>query len=130
MPRRKRGMQEDRIERVNAHGANGDTRSGDEGLDDPAISRTHRDDMSATPMQGDRLTEDMELDENMSNGNRQESQRSHRTNQRANDERYDSAAGFSGQGAQMEGSAEEAEGTGYTDDASDKARTARHRRDK
>jgi hypothetical protein len=107
MPRKNRSQDSDRMERVQNADAHGDMSAGDEGLDAAAMPRSHRDDMSATPMHGDELNEDVTA------GNRMQSQRSRRTNARANDERYDSAAGFSGQGAQKEGNMEEAEGTGY-----------------
>jgi hypothetical protein len=99
------GMESDRAERTMTAGARGDAQAGDEGLDDPAMSRSHRDDMSATPMQGDKLE-----------SQRMQSQRSERTQQRANDERFDNAEEFSGQGGQKEGSDRNAEGTGYTSD--------------
>jgi hypothetical protein len=63
-------------------------------LDDAAISRGHRDDMRATPAHGDRLDEQFNENEDAS-------------------ENEDSSS-FSGQGAQKEGSVEDAEGTGYT----------------
>lgn len=88
MPRRNRKSENDRLERVQGDGSHGDMRAGDEGLDD-AMSRTHRDDMSATPMHGDQIGEG----------------------------RTDDASEFSGQGAQKEGDMEEAEGTGYTNDS-------------
>ena len=89
MPRKNRKMENDRMDRVQGAGSHGDMRAGDEGLDDSAMSRTHRDDMSATPMHGDSLGEG----------------------------RTDDASGFSGQGGQKEGAVEEAEGTGYTDNS-------------
>jgi hypothetical protein len=98
------GMESDRAERTMSAGSHGDAQAGDEGLDDPAMSRAHRDDMSATPMQGDELE-----------SQRMQSQRSERTQQRANDERFDNAEDFSGQGGQKEGADRNAEGTGYTD---------------
>jgi hypothetical protein len=104
------GMEAGRAERTPSEGTQGDQRSGDEGVDDPALSRMHRDDMSTTPAQGDGL------DSGQSSGQRDESQRSQRTQQRANDERFDDASGFSGQGGQKEGEFEEAEGTGYTEE--------------
>jgi hypothetical protein len=107
MPRKNRSQDSDRMKRVQNADAHGDMLAGDEGLDAAAMPRSQRDDMSATPMHGDELNEDVTA------GNRMQSQRSRRTNARANDERYDSAAGFSGQGAQKEGNMEEAEGTGY-----------------
>jgi hypothetical protein len=107
MPRKNRSQDPDRMERVQNADAHGDMLAGDEGLDAAAMPRSQRDDMSATPMHGDELNEDVTA------GNRMQSQRSRRTNARANDERYDSAAAFSGQGAQKEGNMEEAEGTGY-----------------
>ena len=126
MPRKNRKTENERMDRVKGAGSHGDMRAGDEGLDDSAISRTHRDDMSATPMHGDELVEGRtDQSEAPSSDNRMESQRSRRTGARANDERFDNADGFSGQGAQMEGTAEEAEGTGYTDDAN----TSRNRRE-
>ena len=82
-----------------------------EPLDDSAMARTHRDDMSATPAQGDRLSE------RASSSQREQAQRSERTQQRANDERFDDASEFSGQGGQKEGESEDAEGTGYTEDS-------------
>jgi hypothetical protein len=82
-----------------------------EPLDDSAMSRTHRDDMSTTPAQGD------DLSERESSSQREESQRGRRTQQRANDERFDDASEFSGQGGQKEGESEDAEGTGYTEDS-------------
>ena len=104
------GMESDRADRVRSAGARGDAQAGDEGVDDPAMSAAHRDDMTETPMHGDRLREQ---------GQRMESQRSRRTNQRANDERFDDASDFSGRGGQKEGSrmgASRREGTGYTED--------------
>jgi hypothetical protein len=98
------GMENDRAERTMSAGSHGDAQAGDEGLDDPAISRAHRDDMSASGMHGDKLTDSQ----------RAMSQRSRRTNQRANDERFDNADDFSGQGAQRGNDVEDAEGTGYT----------------
>jgi hypothetical protein len=116
MPRKNRKMENDRMDRVQGAGSHGDMHAGDEGVDDPAMSRSHRDDMSATPMHGDQLGEGRtDMNQDQGSGNRMQSQRSRRTNQRANDERYDSAEGFSGQGAQKEGAMDEAEGTGYTD---------------
>lgn len=97
------GMESDRAERTQGAGSHGDAQSGDEGVDDPAMSRAHRDDMSATPLQGDELK-----------NQRMQSQRSERTQQRANDERFDNAEEFSGQGGQKEGADSKAEGTGYT----------------
>ncbi len=115
MRKKNRGTEDDRMERLGSTGAAGDQSAGDEGLDDPAMSRSHRDDMSATPMHGDRLDAgDRDMNEDVSAGNRMQSQRSRRTSKRATDERYDNADSFSGQGGQKEG-AEEAEGTGYTD---------------
>jgi hypothetical protein len=89
MPRRNRGTEDDRMERIKTPGSNGDMRAGDEGLDDPATSRTHRDDMTTTPGHGDKMGEG----------------------------RTDDASDFSGQGGQKEGAEEEAEGTGYTGDS-------------
>lgn len=112
------GMEADRAERIRTPGTHGDTRAGDEGVDDTAMSRTQRDDMSGTPRHGDRLAGE-QTNENMSTRQRNEStqreksQRSGRTGQRANDERFDDASGFSGQGAQRENPMENAEGTGY-----------------
>jgi hypothetical protein len=126
MPRKNRKLENERLDRVQSTDSHGDMRAGDEGVDDPAMSRSHRDDMSATPMHGDELREGRtDMNEDMSAGNRMESQRSRRTGARANDERFDNAAGFSGQGAQKEGAMEEAEGTGYTDDSN----TSRNRRE-
>ena len=97
---------EERMERIpNRTDSHGDQNSGDEGVDDPAMSATHRDDMTETPMQGDKLEEEQ--------NQRMESQRSQRTEERSNDERWDDASDFSGRGDQKEG-AEDAEGTGYT----------------
>ncbi len=116
MARRNRKTENDRMERVQNADAHGDMSAGDEGVDDPAMSRSHRDDMSATPKHGDGLGEGRsDMNEDVNAGNRMKSQRSQRTNARANDERYDNAAGFSGQGAQKEGAMEDAEGTGYSD---------------
>lgn len=118
MPRKNHKLENDRMDRVQGAGSHGDMHAGDEGVDDPAMSRTQRDDMSATPMQGDQLGEGRaDTAEDHGAGNRMESQRSRRTNQRANDERFDNAEGFSGQGAQKEGATDEAEGTGYTNDS-------------
>jgi hypothetical protein len=126
MPRKNRKMENERMDRVQSPGSHGDMRAGDEGVDDPAMSRSHRDDMSATPMHGDRLGEGRtDMNEDQGSSNRMESQRSRRTGGRANDEQFDNAAGFSGQGAQKEGAMEEAEGTGYTDDASNTSRNRR-----
>ena len=109
------GMEADRAERTPGAGVHGDRTAGDEGIDD-AMSRTQRDDMSATPMQGDELSADSPDRSSGEQGSqREQSQRSQRTNKRANDERFDNAKGFSGQGEQKEGS-EHAEGTGYTED--------------
>ena len=111
-----RGMEADRAERTRGAGVHGDGTAGDEGIDD-AMSRTSRDDMSATPMQGDELNESASDQSSGTSGSqRQKSQRSQRTNQRANDERFDNATEFSGQGDQKEGS-DRAEGTGYTDES-------------
>lgn len=115
--------QEDRMERVRNADAHGDQRAGDEGVDDPAMSRTHRDDMSATRMQGDKLgigTTSMEDMQASGQGDKQteKSQRSERTNTRANDELYDDATNFTGEGAQKGAGADRAEGTGYTKDDS------------
>jgi hypothetical protein len=105
------GMETDRAERMRGAGARGDALAGDEGVDDPALSTAHRDDMTETPRHGDRLRESSQ---------RMASQRSRRTNQRANDERFDAASEFSGRGGQKEGSRQESEsqreGTGYTED--------------
>ena len=118
MPRKNRKIENERMDRVQSTGSHGDMRAGDEGVDDPAMSRSHRDDMSATPMHGDKLGEGRtDRNEDQGSGNRMESQRSRRTGARANDERYDNAADFGGQGAQRGNSMENAEGTGYTDDA-------------
>lgn len=112
--------QEDRMERVKSADAHGDQRAGDEGVDDPAMSRTHRDDMSASRMQGDKLgvgpTSVDEMQASDKEDNTEKSQRSERTNARANDELYDDATNFTGQGAQKEGKPGKAEGTGYTKD--------------
>ena len=105
------GMEADRAERTRGTGVHGDGTAGDEGIDEP-MSRTQRDDMSATPNQGDELKEDRS-----SSSQSQKSQRSERTNKRANDERFDEATEFSGQGNQKEGS-DSAEGTGYTSEGS------------
>jgi hypothetical protein len=103
------GMEADRADRTRGAGARGDALAGDEGVDDPAMSAGHRDDMTETPLHGDRLRESSQ---------RMQSQRSRRTNQRANDERFDEASEFSGRGGQKEGSRRESEsrreGTGYT----------------
>ena len=126
MPRKNRKMENERMDRLQGAGSHGDMHAGDEGVDDPAMSRSQRDDMSATPMHGDRLGEgqsadasptggELDMNEDVTAGNRMESQRSRRTNARANDERYDNASGFTGRGAQRGGSMEEAEGTGYTE---------------
>jgi hypothetical protein len=126
-----RGMENDRAERTMSAGTHGDAQAGDEGLDDPAMSRAHRDDMSATRMHGDKLgagqstdaLSSLDSEEAMSandrsaqSGQQEKSQRSNRTGKRANDERYDNAEGFSGQGGQRENSDRNAEGTGYTGD--------------
>lgn len=122
---------EDRLERVRGAGSHGDAHAGDEGVDDPAMARSHRDDMSTTPQQGDKLgnmeagesEQGERTNENMAmrggersserESQRDLSQRGRRTGKRANDERYDDASGFSGQGAQRENDMENAEGTGY-----------------
>lgn len=111
------GMEANRAERTRGAGVHGDGTAGDEGIDD-AMSRTHRDDMSATSNQGDELSESGSLDRSSSRSStqREKSQRSQRTNKRSNDERFDNAREFSGQGNQKEGS-EEAEGTGYTEES-------------
>jgi hypothetical protein len=130
---------DERLERVRGAGSHGDARAGDEGVDDPAMSRSHRDDMSTMPNHGDKLgrtNDDVSehgerTNENMATRSREDSaqremsQRGQRTGQRANDERFDDASGFSGQGAQRENDMENAEGTGYrgrersnTDDSS------------
>jgi hypothetical protein len=86
-----------------------DSRVGAEGIEDPAMSAVEPDDMTETPMQGDELGESQ----------REQSQRSMRTNQRANDESWDDASEFSGRGGQKEGMRESEsmpEGTGYTED--------------
>jgi hypothetical protein len=54
------------------------------------------------------------MNEDVTAGNRMQSQRSRRTQKRANDERWDNADRFSGKGDQREGSANP-EGTGYRD---------------
>ena len=117
------GMEADRAERTSSAGAHGDARAGDEGVDDAAMSRVRRDDMSATPMHGDRLAGDMseDMNEDISAGNRMsasqrdQSQRSTRTEERANDEEFDNAQDFTGEGGQKEGSHRSGqEGTGYT----------------
>ena len=112
-----RGMENDRAERVMSAGSRGDANAGDEGLDDPALSRAHRDDMSASRMQGDKLNRSSErmTETSEESVQRQASQRSQRTEERANDERFDNAEDFSGQGSQKEGSDRNAEGTGYTE---------------
>lgn len=83
----------------------------------------NRDDMSTTPSHGDQLGEpagmdarpaDADSNEDVTGGNRMESQRSRRTGGRANDERWDKAGNFTGKGNQREGS-EHPEGTGYRD---------------
>lgn len=111
------GMETDRAERTMSAGSHGDAQAGDEGVDDPAMSRAHRDDMSTTRMHGDKLgvgnRESMSASEG---GQREESQRSNRTEKRANDEKFDNAEDFTGRGAQKEGSGDSAEGTGYTKD--------------
>ena len=113
------GMEADRAERTPGAGVHGDRTAGDEGIDD-AMSRTQRDDMSATPMHGDELSGSSPERSSSESGTQQEqSQRSQRTNKRANDEEFDNAREFSGQGEQKEGS-EHAEGTGYTHDQSKK----------
>ena len=68
-----------------ARNRHGDNKAGDEGVDDPAFTETQR----------------------------EKSQRSHRTEKRANDERFDDASDFGGQGAQRGHDMDEAEGTGY-----------------
>ena len=110
-------LESDHSERVMRGGARGDANAGDEGLDDPAMSRAHRDDMSATRMQGDKLNRSPERMTELSEESEQRkvSQRSQRTEERANDERFDNAEDFSGQGSQKEGSDRNAEGTGYTE---------------
>lgn len=132
MARRKRNMENDRLERMQGSDAHGDTRAGDEGVDDSALSRSHRDDMTSTPRHGDELGEgsssepsrsvETDRNEDVTAGNRMQSQRSQRTKGRANDERWDNAESFTGKGNQREGSARP-EGTGYregsnTDDSS------------
>lgn len=97
------GMEADRAERTRGAGSHGDAQAGDEGVDDPAMGAVHRDDMTETPMQGDSLDRSQ----------RMQSQRSERTMERSNDERWDDASDFSGRGDQKEGSSD-AEGTGYT----------------
>ena len=124
MAKRKRNMENDRIDRMHASDAHGDARAGDEGVDDAALSHSHRDDMSATPRHGDVLREERtgetsrsasrDMNEDVTAGNRMHSQRSRRTESRANDERWDAADRFSGQGNQQEGAARP-EGTGYRD---------------
>ena len=98
------GMEADRAERTSGAGSHGDAHAGDEGVDDPSMGAVHRDDMTETPMHGDRLAEGSQ---------RMQSQRSDRTMERSNDERWDEASEFSGRGDQKEGSSD-AEGTGYT----------------
>lgn len=132
MARRKRNMENDRLERMPGSDAHGDTRAGDEGVDDSALSRSHRDDMTSTPRHGDELDEgtssaagraaESDRNEDVTAGNRMQSQRSQRTKGRGNDERWDNAESFTGKGNQREGSARP-EGTGYressnTDDSS------------
>lgn len=124
MARRKRNMENDRLERMQGSDAHGDTRAGDEGVDDAALSRSHRDNMTSTPRHGDELGEgrsaeagrsvETDRNEDVTTGNRMQSQRSQRTRGRANDERWDNAESFSGKGNQREGSARP-EGTGYRD---------------
>jgi hypothetical protein len=111
------GMEAGRAERTRSAGAHGDAQAGDEGVDDPSMSRTHRDDMSTTPAHGDRLKSSEKSSQ------RDASQRSRRTEGRANDERFDNATDFGGQGGQKEGPSEEAEGTGYTDDSETSSRS-------
>src|SRR5687768_340000 len=130
MARKNRSREmEDRMERMPTEtDSHGDQSAGDEGVDDPAMSATHRDDMTETPMHGDRLGEGdntdaslpLESDEMMDaqdrtneSGQRMQSQRSERTEERSNDEKWDDASDFSGRGSQKEGSDEAAEGTGY-----------------
>jgi hypothetical protein len=110
-------LESDHSERVMRGGARGDANAGDEGLDDPAMSRAHRDDMSATRMQGDKLSRSPErmTEQSEESEQRKASQRSQRTEERANDERFDNAEDFGGQGSQKEGSDRNAEGTGYTE---------------
>src|SRR5688572_20144034 len=50
------GMEAGRAERIRGPGVESDRQAGDEGVDDSAMSRTHRDDMSGTPAHGDRLS--------------------------------------------------------------------------
>ncbi|HET9441422.1 MAG TPA: hypothetical protein VFO52_14695 [Longimicrobiales bacterium] len=112
------GMEGDRAERIRTAGTHGDARAGDEGVDDPAMSGTQRDDMSSTPPHGDRpagegTNEKMSARQRGESSQHEKSQRSGRTGQRANDERFDDASGFGGQGAQRENAMENAEGTGY-----------------
>ena len=116
MARKKRSMEDDRLDRVRSTGANGDASAGDEGVDDPAMSRTRRDDMSTTPRHGDELEEasNRDMNEDVGSDNRMQSQRSRRTRGRANDERWDNADDFTGKGNQREGSSRP-EGTGYRD---------------
>ena len=116
------GMETDRAERVMSAGSHGDAQSGDEGLDDPALSRGHRDDMSREPMHGDslrrgseELTEESESESLEESEQRMASQRSQRTDKRANDERFDNATDFNGRASQKEGSDRQGEGTGYTE---------------
>ena len=121
------GMEADRAERTSGAGTHGDAHAGDEGVDDPAMMSTHRDDMTETPMHGDRLgegrstdaTESLDSDEMMAaergmSDQSEMSQRSMRTHERMNDERYDNASDFEGRGSQKEGRDEMSEGTGYT----------------
>jgi hypothetical protein len=116
------GMETDRAERVMSAGSHGDAQAGDEGLDDPALSRGHRDDMTSQPMHGDslrrgseELAEESESESLEESDQRMASQRSQRTDKRANDERFDNADDFNGRGGQKEGSDQNAEGTGYTE---------------
>jgi hypothetical protein len=94
-----------------------DKRAGAEGIEDPAMSEVERDDMTETPMQGDELEEGRSMESEPSQ--REQSQRSMRTNQLSNDESWDDASEFSGRGGQKEGMRESEsmpEGTGYTED--------------
>jgi hypothetical protein len=114
-----RGMEADRAERTGSSSMEGDAAAGDEGIDE-VTSRTQRDDMSVTPRQGDELKRS-----GRQSSQSQKSQRSHRTNQRSNDEASDTAGGFSGQGSQMEGTDESAQGTGYTRERSESDESSR-----
>lgn len=77
------GMESHSAERVGGAGTHGDARAGDEGVDDPETMRG-----------GERTNENM-------------------ARKRTNDERFDDASDFGGQGAQRGHDMEKAEGTGY-----------------